>query len=122
MATYVNGLSSNGTLTLTQSGAPGVVWNLTSMSISFAGPSRGPNARVSIYDGTAATGTLLFRIFLDQPTASIGFTVDVTQYLPADAKGQKGVQASPGATMTIVVEGFGANLCSANARLMDGLP
>ena len=120
MATYINSVSSTGTLTATQAAAPGAVWNLTFLSVSFAGPSRGPNARLSIYDGAAGTGTLLFRVFLDQPTLSVGYTQNIT--LPQDQRGNVGIQSSPGAAMNIVVEGFGANIASLNARIVDGLP
>ena len=119
MATYANSLSDTGTNTLTQAAGPGVTWNLTFLSISFAGPSRGPNARLTIYDGTVS-GTILFRMFLDQPTGSVGFTQNIT--LPQDQRGNVGLQALPGNAMTIVVDGYGANRCSINARLVDGLP
>lgn len=119
MAIYANSLSATGTNTLTQAGAPGVTWNLTFLSVSFAGPSRGPNARLTIYDGTI-TGTVLFRLYLDQPTGSVGFVQNIT--LPQDQSGNVGLQALTGNAMTIVVDGFGANQSSINARFADGLP
>lgn len=117
--TYANSLSSNGTNTLTQAAATGVTWNLTFLEISFAGPSRGPNARVTIYDGSI-TGTVLYRAFLEQPTGSVGIVQKIN--LPTDASGKLGLQALTGNAMTIVVDGFGANQCSINARFVDGLP
>ena len=117
--TYVNSLSNTGTCTLTQSSANGVTWNLTFLEVSFAGPSRGPNARVTIYDGTVA-GTVLYRAFLDQPTGSVGIVQKIN--LPQDQRGNVGLQATTSNAMTIVVDGYGANQCSVNARFADGLP
>lgn len=117
--TYLNALSSTGTCTMTQSAVPGATWNLTFLEISFAGPSRGPNARVTIYDG-AVGGTILYRAFLDQPTGSIGIVKKVN--LPQDQYGNVSLQALTGNAMNIVVDGYGANQCSINARMVDGLP
>lgn len=121
MATYATSQSSNGTNTLTQAaGAFGCVWNLTFLEVSFAGPTLGPNARVSIYDGSI-TGTLLYRAFLAGPgSGSVGSVQKIN--LPQDGQGRVGIQASPNAAMTVVVDGFGANQCSINARFVDGLP
>jgi hypothetical protein len=116
---YANSLSNTGTNTYTQAAATGVTWNLTSLEVSFAGPSRGPNARLTIYDGTVA-GTILYRCFLDQPTGSIGIVQKIN--LPQDAQGKVGLQAITGNAMTIVVDGFGANQSSLNMRFTDGLP
>lgn len=116
---YVNSLSNTGTNVLTQAAAAGVTWNLTFLEISFAGPSRGPNARVTIYDG-GVTDTILYRAFLEQPTGSIGIVQKIN--LPTDANGKLGLQALTGNAMTIVVDGYGANQCSINARFTDGLP
>lgn len=117
---YVNSTeeSGAGTNTLTQAGAPGVVWNLTSLEVSFAGPSRGPNAKVTVYDGTTS-GTVLYRAYLDQPTGSVGFVQKIN--LHRDANDKPGCQASPGNAMTVVVNGYGVNRCSINARFNDGL-
>lgn len=117
--TFGNSLSSTGTCVLTAPAATSVCWNLTFLSISFAGPSRGPNARVTIYDG-AVGSTILFRAFLDQPTGSIGLIQQIA--LPQDQRGNVGLQALPGNAMNIVVDGYGANQCSINGRFTDGLP
>lgn len=118
--TYVNSLSNTGTNTLVKAaGGPGVTWNLTFCEVSFAGPSRGPNARITIYDGDV-TGEILYRAFLDQPTGSIGMVQEIN--IPRDAHDRRALQALPGNAMTIVVDGFGANQCSINARFTDGLP
>lgn len=118
---YVNAQSSTGTCVLTQPAAPGVAWNLTACSISFAGPTLGPNGKVTIYDGTAATGTIIHAEFLPGPgTGSVGTTVKLS--IPVEAHGFPGLQASPGNPMTIVVSGTGANQVSVNARFTDGLP
>ncbi len=116
---YANSLSNTGTNTLTQAAVPGVTWNLTFLEVSFAGPSRGPNARLTIYDG-AVGGTILYRCFLDQPTGSIGIVQEIN--LPRDAQGRRGVQSVTGNAMNIVVDGYGNNQCSINARFTDGLP
>ena len=118
--TYSNSQSNTGTCLLTIPAGPGVTWNLTFLSISFAGPSRGPNAKLTVYDGAAVTGTVLYRVSLDQPTGSVGVILEIP--LPRDAQGKIGVQALPGNAMNIVVDGFGANLCNVNARLVDGHP
>jgi hypothetical protein len=117
--TYQNSLSSTGTNTLTQAAAGGVTWNLTFLEVSFAGPSKGPNARLTIYDGSTS-GTVIYRAFLDQPTGSVGMVQKIN--LPVDANGELGIQATTGNAMTIVVDGFGANQSSINARFTDGLP
>lgn len=117
---YKNAQSSTGTCTLTQSGAPGVTWNLTTLSISMAGPTTGPNGKVTIYDGSASTGTVLHAEFLGAPTGSVGTTQAVK--VPTDAQGKPGLQALTGNDMTIVVTGTGANQVSINARFTDGLP
>ena len=117
--TYQNALSQTGTCVMTQAANPYVTWNLTSLEVSFAGPSNGPNARVTIYDGTVAAGTVLYRAFLTQPVGSIGCVQKIN--LPVTASGQIGLQALPGNAMNIVVDGFGANQCSINARFNDGL-
>ena len=111
--------SSNGTNTLTQAAGLGAVWNLTSLQISFAGPTIGPNVKLRVYDGSTS-GTLIFSIHLPGPSGSVGTIHDVA--LPKDALGRPVLQASPDNAMTIVVDGFGANECSINARITDGLP
>lgn len=116
---YVNSLSNTGTNVLTQAAAAGVTWNLTALEVSFAGPSYGPNAKLTIYDG-AVGGTILHRDFLNQPTGSVGIVQKIN--LPQDAQGRVGLQALTGNAMNIVVDGYGANQCSINARFTDGLP
>lgn len=122
---YVNGQSNTGTCTVTAPVGPGVVWNLCSLSISMAGPTAGANAKLTIYDG-AVTGTVLFAVFLNGPgtlgtgLGSVGTIQDIP--LPRSPQGVPGLQASPGAVMTIQVVGTGVNQVSINARFSDGLP
>lgn len=121
---YVNGQSSNGTCTVTAPTAPGVVWNLSSLSVSQAGPASGVNAKLTIYDG-AVTGTVLFAAFLNGPGAvgtgigSVGTIQEIP--LPKNAKGEPSLQATPGNAMTIQVVGTGPNQVSINARFNDGV-
>ena len=121
--TYVNAQSNTGTCTLTAPAGPGVVWNLTSLSVSMAGPTAGPNAKLTIYDG-AVGGTVLFAVFLVGPTTVAAGSVGNTQEipLPRDPLNRPCCQALPGNAMNIQVVGTGVNQVSINARLGDGLP
>ena len=122
----MNSQSNTGTCTVTAA-APGSqgCWNLTSLSVSMAGPSSGVNAKLTIYDG-AVGGTVLFAAFLNGPGAvgtgigSVGTIQDIP--LPKDPHGRPGLQATPGNAMNIQVVGTGANQVSINARLSDGIP
>lgn len=124
---YVNqstGTTPSGTLTLTQAGATGVAWNLTYLSVSQAGPTLGPNAKLTIYDG-AVGGTVLFSVFLGGPqtasgTGSVGTTQQIP--LPVDGSGRPCLQSLPGNAMNIQVVGTGGNQVSINARFTDGIP
>lgn len=123
---YVNAQSSNGTTTATApASGNGCTWNLTSLSISQAGPASGLNAKVTIYDG-AVGGTVLFAAFLNGPGAlgtgigSVGSIQDIP--LPKSPQGIQGIQATPGNAMNIQVTGTGPNQVSINARFSDGLP
>jgi hypothetical protein len=122
---YTNAQSSTGTCTATAPAGPGVVWNLTSLSISMAGPTSGVNAKLTIYDG-AVGGTVLFAAYLNGPGAvgtgigSVGTIQDIP--LPKSPQGIPGVQASPGNAMNVQVVGTGADAVSINARFSDGLP
>lgn len=123
---YTNAQSSTGTCTATAPAAGnGVTWNLTSLSVSMAGPTSGVNAKLTIYDG-AVGGTVLFACFLNGPGAvgtgigSVGTIQDIP--LPKSPQGIPGVQASPGNAMNIQVTGTGANQVSINARFSDGIP
>ena len=121
---YVNSQSSTGTCTAT---APAslATWNLTSLSVSMAGPTSGVNAKLTIYDG-AVGGTVLFACFLNGPGAvgtgigSVGSIQEIP--LPKSPQGVQGVQATPGNAMNIQVVGTGPNQVSINARFSDGLP
>ena len=93
----------------------------------MAGPTVGPNARLTIYDGTVATGTVLYRCFLTGPNqagipsgGSVGWSQKIN--LPENALRQPSVQALTGNALTIQVVGTGANTVEINARLLDGLP
>lgn len=121
MAVHVNQTESGGAGTNTLTRAAGIsdtVHNLTWLEISFAGPTRGPNAMLTIYDGDTS-GTVIHRTYLDQPTGSVGFVQLIN--IPKDARGNPSLQATPGNAMTIVVNGYGANRCSINAKFGDGL-
>ena len=120
--TYVNSQSSTGTCTATAAAGPGVVWNLTSLSVSMAGPTFGPNAKLTVYDG-AVGGTVLFAAFLGGPRDSVGSVGTIQEIpLPKDPYGRPCLQALPGNAMNIQVVGTGANQVSINARFGDGLP
>lgn len=129
---FLNSQSSTGVCTATAPAVPGVTWNLTSLQISQAGPTLGPNAKVTIYDG-AVGGTVLAAYYLSGPGAfvaagtaavatlgSVGIIQDIP--LPKDPFGRQGVQSTPGNAMNIQVVGTGANVVSINARVSDGIP
>ncbi len=119
---YANSLSNTGICTLTATAAPGVTWNLTSLSVSMAGPAGGANAVLTIYDG-AVGGTILYRAFLAGPgitAGSVGYIQEIP--LPRDALNRPGCQALPGNAMNIQVVGTGPNQVSINGRFSDGLP
>ncbi len=120
---YVNSQSNTGTCTLTQAAAAGVTWNLTSLSISMAGPTAGPNAKLTIYDG-AVGGTVLAAYFLTGPSTVAAGSVGSIQEIPIPRNAQNlpGLQSLTGNAMTIQVVGTGANQVSINARFTDGLP
>lgn len=122
---FVNSQSSTGTCTATAA-AGLATWNLCSLSVSMAGPTSGVNAKLTIYDGTVASGTVLFSCFLNGPGAlgtgigSVGTIQEIP--LPKTPQGIQSVQATPGNAMNIQVVGTGANQVSINARFSDGLP
>ena len=124
--TYANAQSNTGTCTLTAA-APGSqgCWNLTSLSVSMAGPTSGLNAKLTIYDG-AVGGTVLFAAFLNGPGAvgtgigSVGSIQEIP--LPKDQHGRPCCQATPGNAMNIQVVGTGADQVSINGRFSDGVP
>lgn len=126
---YVNAQSNNGTCTATAPAGPGVVWNLTSLQVSQAGGSIGPNAKLTIYDG-AVGGTVIFAAYLSSPgsfiqgTGGLGGSVGIIQDipLPKSPQGVQGIQATPGNAMNIQVTGTSNNNVSINARFSDGLP
>lgn len=123
--TYLNSQSSTGTCTATAPAGPGVVWNLTYLSVSQAGPTASPNAKVTVYDG-ALGGTVIFAAYLLAPGSGygVGSSIGVIQEipLPKDAQGRPCLQASPGNALNIQVVGTGVNQVSLNARVTDGLP
>jgi hypothetical protein len=118
--------SSTGTTTITASGGPGVVYNCTSIVVSLAGATSGVNAVLTVYDGAAVTGTVLFEVYLNGPGAvgtgigSVGNIQDIP--LPKDAQGRPVLQGSPGSAMNIQVVGTGNDRVRINARITDGLP
>lgn len=117
--------SSTGTCILTAPAAPQVTWNLTSLSISMAGPTSGVNAKVSVYDGTVASGTVIFAAYLNGPgtlgtgIGSVGTIQDIP--IPKDARGMPALQSTPGNAMNVQVTGTGADRVIINARFTDGL-
>jgi hypothetical protein len=129
---YLNGQSNTGTTTVSWpigGGVPNVTPNLTSLQISQAGGSIGPNAKVTIYDGPIASGTVIFAAYLSSPgsfiqgTGGLGGSVGIIQDipLPRDANGVQGIQALTGNQMNIQVIGTSNNQVSVNARFTDGL-
>lgn len=116
---YSNAQSSNGICTIIAPAGPGVQWNLTALSISQAGPTIGPNAKVTIYDGTVAGNVLFAELLPGAGASSVGSVVDVK--IPRGPTNVPGLQGTPGNAMTIIATGTGANLVSMNARLTDGL-
>lgn len=117
---YSNSQSSTGTCVVTAPAGPNTTWNLTALSISLAGPTLGPNGKVTVYDGTAATGTIIHAEFLPGPgSGSVGTTLKVS--IPLGPNNKPGLQGTPGNAMTIVVNGTGVNQVSVNARFTDGL-
>jgi hypothetical protein len=117
---YANAQSNTGTCTLTQPAAAGVTWNLTSLSVSMAGPTFGPNSKLTIWDGPVG-GTVLHAEYLPGPgVGSVGATVKIS--IPTSPQGVPGLQASTGNAMNIQVTGTGQNQVSINARFSDGLP
>ena len=121
--TYVNSQSSTGTCTATAAaGQATTTWSLCSLSISMAGPTSGPNAKVTVYDG-AVGGDVIFAAFLGgvrDAVGSVGTIQDIP--LPKDPQGRQGLQGTPGRAMNIQVVGTGANRVSINARFSDALP
>ncbi len=128
---FQNSQGNNGTITLTLPATPSVTWNLSSLSISQAGPTVGPNGKVTIYDGSVASGTVVFAQFLGAPGkgyggslalgGSVGFTEEIPLPMTPDGKARS-LQATPGNALTIQVTGTGQNQVSINARASDGLP
>jgi hypothetical protein len=117
---FINSQSTTGTCLLTQAGAAGVTWNLTSLEVSLSGSGyAGPGAKLTIYDGTVG-GTVLFMDYLTLPVGSVGTVQKIN--LPVDAHGFLGLQALTGNAMNILVNGVGNNFVSINARFTDGLP
>lgn len=116
---YSNGQSANGICTVTAPAGPGVVWNLTSLSVSQAGPTIGPNAKVTVYDGAVGTTVIFAEYLPGAGSGSVGNAVEVK--LPKGPNGITGLQSTPGNAMNIVVNGTGANQVSVNARFTDGL-
>ncbi len=122
---FVNSQSNTGICTLTAPVAAQTTWNLTSLSVSQSGPTAGPNATLTIYDGPVATGTVLFAVYLGVPgvpggISSVGIIQDIP--LPRTPQGIQSLQATPGNALNIQVVGTGGNNVSINARFSDGLP
>lgn len=127
---YLSTTGATGTLTLTATAATQVTWNLSYLSISQAGPTVGPNGKVTVWDGAVGTGTAIFTAYLSAPGAgygggvALGGSVGIIQEipLPMTPDGKRGLQNTPGNALNIQVTGTGANLVAINARVTDGLP
>ena len=118
--TFSNSQSNTGICLVTAPATPGVTWNLSSLSVSMAGSTIGPNAKLTIFDG-AVGGTVLFAVYLNSPGAnSVGTVQEIP--LPKTPQGVQSLQALPGNAMNIQVIGTGSNAVSVNARFSDGLP
>mgnify|MGYP001576749103 CR=1 FL=1 len=123
---FSNAQSSTGTCTLTVAATPGVTWNLSSLSVSQAGPASGLNAKLTIWDGAVGTGTAMFVMFLNGPGApgtgigSVGSIQEIP--IPKTPAGVQSIQATPGNAMNVQVVGTGPNQVSINGRFSDGLP
>lgn len=126
--TYVNSQSNTGICTASfpsSGGSTGVTPVLTSLSVSQAGPTLGPNAKLTIWDGAVGSGTAIFAVYLAPPMSasglgSVGIIQDIP--LPRAPNGVQCIQATPGNQMNIQVTGTGNNQVSINARFSDGLP
>lgn len=123
---YGNATSNTGTCTLTRDAIPSVTWNLSSLSVSMAGPTSGVNAKLTIWDGAVGTGTAIFVAYLNGPGAvgtgigSVGTIQEIP--LPRSPQGVQGIQATPGNAMNVQVVGTGVDQVSINGRFSDGLP
>ncbi len=115
-AINVSSAVASGNNTLTQAASTNRAWNLTSLEVSFAGPSfAGGSAKVTIYDGTVV-GTVLFAEYIQQP--SVGGSVGWKQVidLPRGADGVQSVINTLGNAMTIVCSGLGSASSFLNAK------
>jgi hypothetical protein len=122
---YISAQSNTGTTTATAPAATGVAWNLSSLQISQSGPTIGPNAKLTIWDGSVGTGTILYLAYLGAPgipggAGSVGVIQDIP--LPRSPQGVQGLQGTPGNAMNVQVVGTGGNNVSINCRFSDGIP
>ena len=131
-AAYVSATTNTGTVTASfpaGGGVPGVTPSLTSLQISQAGPTVGPNAKVVVWDGPVG-GAAVYTAFLSAPgqggagagalAGSTGIIQDIP--LPKSPQGLAGIQGSPGNQLNVQVTGTGANQVAVNCRFSDGLP
>lgn len=122
---HTSSQSNTGTCTATASAAPGVTWNLSSLSVSQQGAVSGVNAKVTVYDG-AVGGTIIFAAYLNGPgtlgtgLGSVGTVQEIP--LPRAPNGVQSLQGTPGNAMNIQVTGTGGNAVIINARFSDGIP
>lgn len=137
-AVYATSKSNTGTTTLSfppNGAVPGVTPILTSLQVSQAGGSLGPNGEVKVWDGPIGSGTLIYDAYLSGPgaavmsgpgvvTGGLGGSVGIIQDipLPLTPQGQRILQATPGNQMNIQVIGTSNNNTIINARFSDGLP
>lgn len=128
---YMSSQSNTGTCTLTAPAVAGTTWNLSSLSVSQAGGTVGPNAKLTIWDGPVGSGNVIFAAYLAAPgagtwlgTGGLGGSTGIIQDipLPRSPQGVQGIQASPGNAMNIQVVGTGNNNVAVNGRFSDGLP
>jgi hypothetical protein len=121
--------SNTGTTTATAPAAPGVAWNLTSLQISQAGGTVGPNAVLNVWDGAVGV-KLIFSVYLAAPgagtwlgTGGLGGSTGIIQDipLPKTPSGFASLQGTPGNAMNVQVVGTGNNNVTINARFTDAV-
>lgn len=129
-AVYGNAQSTTGITTLSfpvAGAAANVTPVMTSLSISQAGPTLGPNAKVTVWDGPIGTGTVIWAAFLSGPgipggAGSVGIIQDMPLPLSPSGNNMRLLQATTGNQMNVQVTGTGGNQVSINARFSDGIP
>ena len=112
---YPSTTSSSGVNTMTIPAQANRTINLTFLEVSQAGIGAGGNAQLRIWDGAVGNGVPLYSAYLTSPVGSVGTVQKIN--LPEDAQGNVGVQAAPGAVMTVQVINLGNVTAILNARV-----